>query len=418
MKECMEQDYRERFVTYRVVLEQIGEKKVDTIKEIRAFINCDLKTAKDIVDSTPEVVAEKLTYMEAERIQGRLMEIGNAVVVEDDSVQFIRKEKLPEVNDHYWYDDKYNQTNITNKLTKDERKIIFYCILSIFIGILFIAMPFIFQTIGLVKIIRWKYRILQVIIYASAAFILGISGLVYVYKEKHLPKERNAYIPEDGRRKKLNRAVQRSQNRKMLFPTMEWNIRLCNIDTFCIILGAVVFVVLLFAVIIGQDDIRSFVAKGLIIGLGMLVPGYYLTMTWGKLKWLKKEIAENRIPYEIYANDFMKGTKYRINGGYIFICQRYTTCIRPFDKECWIIENADIACIEKPLPDNSLPMVVNIMIDPESVGKVITLYLHMNNGSRRYLKAEHLKIAVILNDYQRRYVKIDDKLQYVWKEMK
>lgn len=64
---------------FTVVLAEIGPKKINVIKEIRALTNLGLKEAKDLVEAAPKEVREGLTKEEAEKMKKQLEEVGAKV---------------------------------------------------------------------------------------------------------------------------------------------------------------------------------------------------------------------------------------------------------------------------------------------------------------------------------------------------
>ncbi|MFH1394977.1 MAG: 50S ribosomal protein L7/L12 [Candidatus Omnitrophota bacterium] len=64
---------------FTVVLADIGPKKINVIKEIRALTNLGLKEAKDLVEAAPKEVKEGLTKEEAEKMKKQLEEAGAKV---------------------------------------------------------------------------------------------------------------------------------------------------------------------------------------------------------------------------------------------------------------------------------------------------------------------------------------------------
>lgn len=70
---------QEEKTTFTVVLAEVGEKKIQVIKEIRTITNLGLKEAKDLVDSAPKPVKENVTKEEAEAIKKKLEEQGAKV---------------------------------------------------------------------------------------------------------------------------------------------------------------------------------------------------------------------------------------------------------------------------------------------------------------------------------------------------
>lgn len=64
---------------FDVILTGIGEKKVNVIKVVREITALGLKEAKDLVDSAPKPIKEKITKEEAEAIAAKLTEVGATV---------------------------------------------------------------------------------------------------------------------------------------------------------------------------------------------------------------------------------------------------------------------------------------------------------------------------------------------------
>ncbi|MGB7295162.1 MAG: 50S ribosomal protein L7/L12 [Candidatus Aminicenantales bacterium] len=64
---------------FTVVLKSAGEKKINVIKIVREITNLGLKEAKDLVDSAPKPVKEKISKEEAESIKAKFEEMGAAV---------------------------------------------------------------------------------------------------------------------------------------------------------------------------------------------------------------------------------------------------------------------------------------------------------------------------------------------------
>jgi len=61
---------------FTVVLAEIGPKKINVIKEIRALTNLGLKEAKDLVEAAPKEVKDGLTKEEAEKMKKQLETAG------------------------------------------------------------------------------------------------------------------------------------------------------------------------------------------------------------------------------------------------------------------------------------------------------------------------------------------------------
>ena len=65
---------------FDVILTAAGDKKIQVIKEVRAIVSgLGLKEAKDLVDSAPKPVLEKVTKEEAEKAKAQLEEAGAQV---------------------------------------------------------------------------------------------------------------------------------------------------------------------------------------------------------------------------------------------------------------------------------------------------------------------------------------------------
>ncbi len=66
---------------FEVVLEGVGDKKIQVIKVVREVTSLGLKEAKAVVDSAPSTVKEALTKAEAEEIKGKLEDVGATVAL-------------------------------------------------------------------------------------------------------------------------------------------------------------------------------------------------------------------------------------------------------------------------------------------------------------------------------------------------
>ena len=64
---------------FTVVLKGAGDKKINVIKIVREITSLGLKEAKDLVDSAPKPVKEKVTKEEAEAIKAKFEEMGATV---------------------------------------------------------------------------------------------------------------------------------------------------------------------------------------------------------------------------------------------------------------------------------------------------------------------------------------------------
>jgi large subunit ribosomal protein L7/L12 len=66
---------------FDVVLEAAGDKKIQVIKEVRSLTSLGLKEAKDLVDSAPKPVLERVTKQDADKAKAQLEEAGASVEV-------------------------------------------------------------------------------------------------------------------------------------------------------------------------------------------------------------------------------------------------------------------------------------------------------------------------------------------------
>ena len=66
---------------FDVILEGIGDKKIQVIKVVREVTSLGLKEAKDLVDGAPSTVREALTQEEAEQVKAKLEEQGATVAL-------------------------------------------------------------------------------------------------------------------------------------------------------------------------------------------------------------------------------------------------------------------------------------------------------------------------------------------------
>jgi large subunit ribosomal protein L7/L12 len=66
---------------FDVVLSAAGDKKIQVIKEVRSLTSLGLKEAKDLVDSAPKPVLEKVAKDQAEEAKAKLEAAGATVEV-------------------------------------------------------------------------------------------------------------------------------------------------------------------------------------------------------------------------------------------------------------------------------------------------------------------------------------------------
>ena len=62
-----------------VILDSIGEKKIQVIKEVRSLTSLGLKEAKDLVEAAPKAVLEKVTKETADKAKAALEAAGATV---------------------------------------------------------------------------------------------------------------------------------------------------------------------------------------------------------------------------------------------------------------------------------------------------------------------------------------------------
>lgn len=66
---------------FDVILENAGEKKIQVLKVIREITGLGLKEAKEVVDTTPKPVKEKVKKEEAEQIKAKIEAEGGKVTI-------------------------------------------------------------------------------------------------------------------------------------------------------------------------------------------------------------------------------------------------------------------------------------------------------------------------------------------------
>jgi large subunit ribosomal protein L7/L12 len=71
----------EEKTSFNVVLSQIGDRKIQVIKEVRTITKLGLKEAKDLVDGAPKSVKEGVSKEESEEIKKKLEEAGATVEI-------------------------------------------------------------------------------------------------------------------------------------------------------------------------------------------------------------------------------------------------------------------------------------------------------------------------------------------------
>lgn len=71
----------EEKTSFDVILKEIGDKKIQVIKEVRALTGLGLKEAKGLVDGAPKPVKEGVSKEEAEEARGQLEAAGATVEI-------------------------------------------------------------------------------------------------------------------------------------------------------------------------------------------------------------------------------------------------------------------------------------------------------------------------------------------------
>ncbi len=71
----------EEKIEFDVILSNIGEKKIQVIKTVRAITGLGLKEAKELVESAPKPVKEGISKEEAEKIKKELEEAGATIEI-------------------------------------------------------------------------------------------------------------------------------------------------------------------------------------------------------------------------------------------------------------------------------------------------------------------------------------------------
>jgi large subunit ribosomal protein L7/L12 len=67
--------------TFDVILKEVGDKKIQVIKEVRALTGLGLKEAKDLVDGAPKPVKQGISKDEAEAAKKQLESAGAVVEI-------------------------------------------------------------------------------------------------------------------------------------------------------------------------------------------------------------------------------------------------------------------------------------------------------------------------------------------------
>ncbi len=66
---------------FDVVLESVGDKKIQVIKVVRELTSLGLKEAKELVDGAPNAVKEGVSKEDAEAAKAKLEEVGASIAI-------------------------------------------------------------------------------------------------------------------------------------------------------------------------------------------------------------------------------------------------------------------------------------------------------------------------------------------------
>jgi large subunit ribosomal protein L7/L12 len=66
---------------FDVILTGVGQQKIQVIRVVRELTGLGLKEAKDLVDSAPKAVKEKVAREEADQVKGKLTDVGATVEI-------------------------------------------------------------------------------------------------------------------------------------------------------------------------------------------------------------------------------------------------------------------------------------------------------------------------------------------------
>ena len=66
---------------FDVVLTGVGQQKIQVIRVVREITSLGLKEAKDLVDSAPKPVKEKVSREEADQLKAKLTDVGATVEI-------------------------------------------------------------------------------------------------------------------------------------------------------------------------------------------------------------------------------------------------------------------------------------------------------------------------------------------------
>jgi len=67
---------------FSVILKSAGEKKINVIKTVREVTSLGLKEAKDLVDTAPKPIKEKVSKEEADALKAKFEEVGAVIEIQ------------------------------------------------------------------------------------------------------------------------------------------------------------------------------------------------------------------------------------------------------------------------------------------------------------------------------------------------
>ena len=76
------EEVAEEKTSFNVILKEVGDKKIQVIKEVRALTGLGLKEAKELVDGAPKPVKENVSKEEADEARAQLEAAGAVIAVE------------------------------------------------------------------------------------------------------------------------------------------------------------------------------------------------------------------------------------------------------------------------------------------------------------------------------------------------
>ena len=76
-----EEEKKEEKTLFDVVMKGFGSNKIQVIKEVRAMTDLGLKEAKELVESLPKAIKEKVSKEEAEEVKVKMEAVGAEVEV-------------------------------------------------------------------------------------------------------------------------------------------------------------------------------------------------------------------------------------------------------------------------------------------------------------------------------------------------